>query len=155
MRQRESGPGACSPRLRGYPGAQKSRSPRFMRPAMRAGLPEPVRRLPHATSGVALRPIHPRKGTAMKIHFPHDAPQYCGPDLVVTFPALVDGERIDCSITAEALEDHFGAPSSREEDAMRAFDHHRHRIEHAARRMLEEVGKKPVILHSGYFRFYD
>lgn len=91
----------------------------------------------------------------MDILFPNDPPRYCGPDLVLTFPALVDGERVNCSITAEALEDHFGAESPREEDALRAFNGNRHKIEHAARRLLQEMGKKPIILHSGYFRYCE
>ncbi|MGV2289373.1 DUF1488 domain-containing protein [Trinickia sp. YCB016] len=91
----------------------------------------------------------------MHIQFPDEAPQYCGPNLVLTFPVLVDGKRVDCSITAEALEDHFGAQSSREDDVLRAFECHRHKIHHAACRLLYEVGKKPVILRSGYFRFYE
>ncbi|HVW49355.1 MAG TPA: DUF1488 domain-containing protein [Trinickia sp.] len=91
----------------------------------------------------------------MHIHFPQDPPQYCGPELVLTFPAVVDGERVTCSITAEALEDHFGAQSLREEDTLRAFTHHRDKIEHAARKLLHELGNKPVRLHSGYFRFCE
>jgi len=91
----------------------------------------------------------------MDIRFPEDPPRYCGPNLTLTFPALVDGERVNCSITAEALEDHFGARSPREEDALRAFNGNRHKIEHAARRMLQELGKTPVILHSGYFRYCE
>lgn len=91
----------------------------------------------------------------MDIHFPADPPRYCGPDLTLTFAALVDGERVNCSITAEALEDHFGAKSPREEDTLRAFNGNRHKIERAARRLLQELGKKPVILHSGYFRFCE
>lgn len=90
----------------------------------------------------------------MHITFPHERPQYCGPDLVLSFPALVNGERIQCAITAEALEDHFSAASPREDDLVGAFDAHRAAIEQAARRMLTEVGGKPVLLHSGYFRFY-
>lgn len=91
----------------------------------------------------------------MRIRFPDDPPHYCGLDLVLTFPALVDGQRVSCSITAEALEDHFGAESPREEDTLRAFECHRHKIEHAARRLLRVLGKKPVMLHSGYFRFCE
>lgn len=91
----------------------------------------------------------------MNIEFPDDPPMYCGPNLVLTFPALVDGERVDCTITAEALEDHFGAESPREEDTLRAFNCNRRRIEDAARELLQEVGHKPVILHSGYFRFCE
>jgi hypothetical protein len=75
--------------------------------------------------------------------------------LRLTFPALVDGERVECCITAEALEDHFGARSPREEDTLHAFTRHRAKIEDAARELLQTLGKKPVILHSGYFRFRE
>lgn len=90
---------------------------------------------------------------AMQISFPSCTPEYCEPDLALAFPALVDGENVQCAITAEALEDHFGARSPREEDLIAAFDAHRFAIEVAAQRMLNEVGGKPVVLHSGYFRF--
>ncbi|KVD78963.1 hypothetical protein WI89_29390 [Burkholderia ubonensis] len=70
----------------------------------------------------------------MRISFPADPPAYCGPDLVLTFPAFVEGGRVRCAITAEALEDHFGAASPRV--------------------MLEAIGGRPVLLHSGVFRFY-
>lgn len=89
----------------------------------------------------------------MHIHFPQESPEYCARDLVVVFPAEVDGERVQCAITAEALEDHFEAVSLRESDLISAFDSHRHAIEHAAQQMLHEVGGKPVLLHNGYFRF--
>ncbi|MEX3955821.1 uncharacterized protein DUF1488 [Trinickia symbiotica] len=91
----------------------------------------------------------------MQISFPQEPAEYCGRDLVLAFPALVDGERVQCAITAEALEDHFGAESLREDDVQRAFEVNRRAIEHAARKMLQELGKKPVLLHSGFFRFYD
>jgi hypothetical protein len=87
------------------------------------------------------------------IIFPRERPEYCGPDPVLAFPAVVNGERIRCAITAEALEDHFSAASLREDDLIGAFNAHRQAIEHAARRMLGELGGKPVLLHSGYFRF--
>ncbi len=92
--------------------------------------------------------------SVMKISFPQDPPpEYCARDLVVAFPALVDGEYVQCAITAEALEDHFGAASLKEDDLLTAFDLHRGKIEHAARRMLDEIGGKPVLLHNGFFRF--
>lgn len=93
--------------------------------------------------------------SAMKIDFPDELPQYCEPDLVLMFPASIDGKRVVCAITVEALEDHFGARSMRAEDAVQAFLHHRPRIEQAARAMLEEVGGAPVVLHSGFFRFFN
>ncbi|MEI6002836.1 DUF1488 domain-containing protein [Paraburkholderia bengalensis] len=89
----------------------------------------------------------------MKISFPSCAPEYCAPDLALTFRALVDDRPVECSITAEALEDHFGARSPREEDLVRAFMAHRADIELAAQRLLNAVDGKPVTLHSGYFRF--
>ena len=91
----------------------------------------------------------------MHVSFPQEAPEYCGRDLVLAFPALVDGERIQCAITAEALEDHFGAASLREADVVAAFEAHRHAIEKAALLLLKEIGKKPVLLHSGFFRFVN
>ena len=91
----------------------------------------------------------------MNIHFPQERPEYCARDFVIVFPAEIDGARVQCAITAEALEEHFGAASLREDDLIAAFDMHRHPIEEAARKLLNEVGAKPVMLHSGYFRFPD
>ncbi|MGZ2747780.1 DUF1488 domain-containing protein [Burkholderia stagnalis] len=88
----------------------------------------------------------------MQIQFPPDPPEYCGRDLVVAFSAIVDGDCVQCAITAEALEDHFGAASLLERDLIGAFDAHRTAIEREARRMLEEIGGRPVLLHSGHFR---
>jgi hypothetical protein len=91
----------------------------------------------------------------MHIHFPQESPEYCGRDLVVVFPAVVDDRPVQCAITAEALEDHFGATSLRESDLLSAFESNRRAIEHAAQRMLHEVGGNPVLLHSGFFRFAE
>jgi hypothetical protein len=91
----------------------------------------------------------------MQISFPKEAPEYSGRELIVAFPALVNGERIWCSITAEALEDHFGAASPRLEDMVGAFDAHRQRIEAATRRLLSETGGQCAMLRSGYVRFYE
>ncbi|HEV3104929.1 MAG TPA: DUF1488 domain-containing protein [Trinickia sp.] len=87
----------------------------------------------------------------MQITFPQEPAEYCGRDLVLAFAALVDGERVQCAITAEALEDHFGARSLREQDVVKAFELNRHTIERAAQELLRELGKKPVLLHSGFF----
>ncbi|HDR9494643.1 DUF1488 domain-containing protein [Burkholderia stabilis] len=89
----------------------------------------------------------------MQISFPVENPAYCGQDPALTFPALVEGRRVRCAITAEALEDHFRAASPREPDLVDAFSRHRPAIERAARCLLEEVGGRPILLHSGYFRF--
>ncbi|MEM5329455.1 DUF1488 domain-containing protein [Paraburkholderia sp. JHI2823] len=89
----------------------------------------------------------------MQIMFPNEAPEYSGPDLTLAFPAMVDGERVECLITAAALEDHFGAASPRAEDMLNAFDHHRDRIEACARRLLSETRAQCLVLRSGYVRF--
>jgi hypothetical protein len=96
-----------------------------------------------------------REAGVMHIHFPQESPEYCGRDLVIVFPALVDGKPVQCAITAEALEEHFGALSLREGDLLSAFDSHRRAIEHEAQRMLVEVGGRPVLLHGGCFRFAE
>ena len=89
----------------------------------------------------------------MHISFPSCTPEYCARDLLLAFPALVDGQPVQCAITAEALEDHFGARSLREEELIAAFNSHHLEIELAAQRMLNEVGGRSILLHSGYFRF--
>lgn len=91
----------------------------------------------------------------MQINFPNEAPEYSGRELTVAFTALVDGQRVQCSISAEALEDHFGAASPRFEDVMDAFDTNRSRIEAATRRLLSETGAQCRTLRSGYVRFYE
>jgi len=91
----------------------------------------------------------------MNIYFPQVRPEYCARDLVIVFPAELDGACVQCAITAAALEDHFGALSLREDDLIEAFDRHRHPIEESARNLLNEVGAKPVMMRSGYFRFRD
>lgn len=91
----------------------------------------------------------------MQIQFTNDAPEYSGRELTLAFMAMVDGEPVQCHITAEALEDHFGAASPRFEDMVGAFDTHRPRIEAVARRLLSETRAQCVVLRSGYVRFYE
>ncbi|MDR6497849.1 hypothetical protein J2785_000992 [Burkholderia ambifaria] len=97
----------------------------------------------------------PVEAASMQIHFTNEKPEYSGRDLMLGFTALVNGERVQCQITAEALEDHFGAASPRFEDMVGAFDQHRDRIEAAARRLLSETRAQCVTLRSGYVRFYE
>jgi hypothetical protein len=91
----------------------------------------------------------------MQILFPKESPEYSGRELTLAFPAVIDGERVECVITAEALEDHFGAASPRLEDMVEAFDEHRARIEAATRRLLSETRAQCLVLRSGYVRFYE
>ncbi|MFX1764943.1 DUF1488 domain-containing protein [Paraburkholderia sp. A1RI-2L] len=88
----------------------------------------------------------------MEISFPRVAPQYDAECYTLVFPVHVDGKRIQCGITAEALEDHFGAASIRETDLVSAFCEHRGAIEDAAASMIEATHGVPILLHSGVFR---
>jgi Protein of unknown function (DUF1488) len=54
---------------------------------------------------------------------------------IVWFTASVDGKRIDCGISIEALGDHFGAYY---DDPLPAFRANRVRIETVAARLIEE-----------------
>src|ERR1700738_2515280 len=95
------------------------------------------------------------KAIPMQIIFPNEAPEYSGRDLTLAFPAMVDGELVQCSITAEALKDHFGAASPRLEDMVGAFSTHGSRIDAAPRRLLSETRAECLVLRSGYVRFYE
>ncbi|MDR6203939.1 DUF1488 family protein [Paraburkholderia graminis] len=89
----------------------------------------------------------------MRITFPPTAPEYRGSDLTVGFGARIDGKSIDCAISAEALEDHFGARSPSSADLLNAFNHHRTEIQNTARELLHLVDTNQLLLHSGHFRF--
>jgi hypothetical protein len=100
------------------------------------------------------RPLHRQpKAIPMQINFPKEVPEYSGRELTLAFPAMIDGERVECTITAAALEDHFGAESARAEDMLHAFDNHRDRIEAVARRLLSDTRAQCLTLRSGYVRF--
>ncbi len=87
----------------------------------------------------------------MDIRFPSEAPSWHDSTLTVVFAALVDGARVPCAISVEALEDHFGALPDGREAWMRAFDAGRRRIEAVARAHLELSNGTPVLLKSGHF----
>ena len=90
----------------------------------------------------------------MNIIFSDRSPQYDASRLALTFPATAGDLHVKCAITAEALEDHFGAASLRETDLRGAFLAHRAAIERAAARMIEATQSEAITLHSGYFRMY-
>ncbi|CDY76429.1 Transcriptional regulator [Caballeronia glathei] len=87
----------------------------------------------------------------MDIHFPPDAPDYRDSNLTVVFAALVDGRRVPCAISVEALEDHFDAQTFDSNGWIRAFDAGRTRIEAVAREHLRLTNGSPVLLKSGHF----
>ncbi|WP_423760914.1 DUF1488 domain-containing protein [Burkholderia sp. NLJ2] len=86
-----------------------------------------------------------------RVTMPDAPPEFDGAALQLCFTVDVDGQPEPCAITAEALEDHFGAGSALEADLLDAFERGRARIEAACADVLAD-GKGGVVLHSGYFR---
>ena len=89
----------------------------------------------------------------MKIHFPDEHPEFSGSPPEVRFVVLVDGKRVACSVSAEALRDHFDADGPFEEAMLKSFKHGRRRIYAICRVALQRSAGRPVILRSGVFRF--
>lgn len=101
------------------------------------------------------RATHAMECTSMNIIFSDRLPHYDANRLTLTFPATAGELQVECAITAEALEDHFGAASLREADLREAFLAHRDAIERAAARMIDATQSEAITLHSGYFRMYE
>jgi hypothetical protein len=89
--------------------------------------------------------------TIMDIRFLPDAPDYRDANLTIEFAAIVDGRRVPCAISVEALEDHFGAQTYDSAGWIDAFDSGRTRIEAVAREHLRVTNGMPVLLKSGHF----
>lgn len=80
-------------------------------------------------------------------------PHYSATDLTLTCIANVDGSPACYAVTAEALEDHFGARSYRQEDLLLALETHRDAIEEMARALFKLTESHNIVLRSGHFRF--
>ena len=84
------------------------------------------------------------------------SPVYTAADLRMVDKHIAQGERH--VVQQEELISRLlsrGLPTDQAEDLLAAFESNRRRIEHAARNLLNEIGAKPVLMHSGYFRFCD
>ena len=103
-----------------------------------------------ASSVVQPRPAY--EDSTMQIQFTDGPPTYDGDDFALHFVALVDGQPVVCSISAEALEDHFGAASAREDDLLAAFERGRARIRSVCAEALDSHSGESVVLRSGLFR---
>ncbi|HXZ10551.1 MAG TPA: DUF1488 domain-containing protein [Paraburkholderia sp.] len=88
----------------------------------------------------------------MTITFPDETPQFDGANLTLRFTAAVDGELVVCYITAEALQDHFGADSALEDALLDAFERGRARIRSVCAEALDLNRGGSVMLRSGLFR---
>ncbi len=90
--------------------------------------------------------------STMHIQFSDAVPTYDGDDYALHFTALIDAQPVVCSISAESLEDHFGAASAREDDLLQAFERGRARIRSVCAEALDSNGGESVVLRSGLFR---
>jgi hypothetical protein len=91
----------------------------------------------------------------MHIFFPDEKAQFSGTPPEIRFVVEVDGERVLCAISAEALHDHFAAAGPFEDALLASFKRGRHRIFSVCRIALEQNAGSPVVLRSGVFRFAD
>lgn len=87
------------------------------------------------------------------IEFHTSPPRYCAADLTLTCTASVDGIPACYAVTAEVLEEHFGARSWRQEDLLQAMESHRGTIEDMARSLFKLRDSHNIVLRSGHFRF--
>lgn len=86
------------------------------------------------------------------ITFPAKVERYDGERDLVLFAARTGDGEIDCAVSGEALEDHYGARGASERARLAAFRAHRSEIEEAARRKftarsLERDGS--ILIRSG------
>ena len=91
----------------------------------------------------------------MKIEFPQGQRVWNGTEMQVDFPVTIDSNDVLCSISAEALEDHYGARSALEDDVLGAFDQQAGRIQAVCRQAIEGNDGQPVVLRSGLIRLIN
>lgn len=91
----------------------------------------------------------------MQITYPDEEPVYDGAQMVVRFSVVVDGAPLACMVTAEALEDHFGARSALPEDILPAYHKGVERIRSVCTHALEANDGAAVVLRSGLFRIEE
>ena len=75
----------------------------------------------------------------MQISFPREQ-QLTFDNGGVDFPAIVDGRRVPCKVSREALDDHFKAET---EGTLHAFLKHRSEIEAKARELIQQQKFQP------------
>ncbi|MDE1182580.1 DUF1488 domain-containing protein [Paraburkholderia sp.] len=69
----------------------------------------------------------------------------------VAFEANVGGKDVWCSVSMDALNDHFKNAGTSSHDLVSTFEANRTKIENAARRVLQQNGGQSVELETGDF----
>ncbi len=99
-----------------------------------------MRRVVYMAGSLRVRPLRKSfKRCNMQFAFPREQ-QLIFDNSGVEFPAIVDGRRIPCRISREALDDHFDAER---EGTLHAFLRHRGEIEAKARELIERLRSRP------------
>jgi Protein of unknown function (DUF1488) len=70
----------------------------------------------------------------------------------VAFEASVEGREVWCSVSLDALNDHFGNDGTSSHALLSTFENARLRIEEAAKRLLAHNGGQSVELETGDFK---
>jgi protease I len=112
---------------------------------------DPIVRTDDATAERPTGVDEASRDSNQRVSFPDDLPQYDDANGLVRFVAEIDGVAVPCSITALALEDHFGAASAHEAALIEAFRDGRARIQSVCAEALAESGGIPVVLCSEQF----
>jgi len=82
--------------------------------------------------------------------FPEEVPPDVA-DFIVTFWGVLDNQRIECRITREALEDHFGAQSGSAADLISSYRANKAIIQEAAREVLMLGDEPTCLLKTNFF----
>jgi hypothetical protein len=91
----------------------------------------------------------------MDCFFPSIEPEFHGSPPEVRFVVRVDGVPVVCTVSSEALQDHFEARGPFEGDLLEAFRRGRPRILAVCVVALKRSQGQPVVLRSGMFRFAE
>lgn len=83
------------------------------------------------------------------ITFPKVNP-WLTPHCTVAFAAVANGERSECEISTEALQDHFGARTLHENDLVRAFISGKDRIHEVARRKYPHAAGRWLLVTADF-----
>lgn len=69
----------------------------------------------------------------------------------VRIPTKVNGEWVQCEVSVEPLQDHFGLADGGSDALVQAFEANRNAIEMKVRQKLEQQGSGPVLLRTADF----
>jgi transcriptional regulator with XRE-family HTH domain len=87
--------------------------------------------------------------SSASISFPDQNPRVT-PKRTVVFQAMEDGQARECEISHEALQDHFGAATSKHHDLLTAFISGKEAIHEAARKKLPDSAERCLLVSADF-----